>query len=219
VPLLSLAGAVGGSDADEPWALMTEWGPRRFGLLVGQIIGESELLRRPADRAVAHLGPVAASATDADGRLVLVLSLEALHGALSRRAPSPAAGPRPSRRRRVLVVDDSATVRDLVCELLAESGLEVLRAEHGREALSLLEGEAPDLVLSDVEMPVMDGFELLREVRTRLPHLPVIMLTTRGSAEDRRRAASLGANAYLVKSEFEEATLLETIGRYLGGLS
>lgn len=218
VPLVSLAASLNGTDANEPWVLIAQWGHRRIALRVCRIVGESELLRRAADRMVARLGPINASAASADGRLVLLLSLELLFSVVSRPLASPATAPAVANRHRILVVDDSATVRDLVCELLAEAGMEVLRAENGREALSAIEESSPELVLSDIEMPVMDGFELLREIRVRRPHLPVVMLTTRGCAEDRRRAATLGANAYLVKSEFEEATLLETLRRYLGGV-
>jgi two-component system chemotaxis sensor kinase CheA/two-component system sensor histidine kinase and response regulator WspE len=218
LPLVSLSACLHGADASEPWVLIAQWGSHRVALRVGRVVGETELLRRPADRTLARLGPIAASAASADGRLVLLLSLELLLSMLSQASAVPVVAPAAmASRRRVLVVDDSATVRDLVCELLAEAGMEVRCAENGREGLSLLDEVSPEVVLSDIEMPVMDGFELLKEIRVRRPHLPVIMLTTRGSAEDRRRAATLGASAYLVKSEFEEATLLETLGRYLGG--
>jgi DNA-binding response OmpR family regulator len=82
--------------------------------------------------------------------------------------------------------------------------------------LVVLERGAPDLVVTDVEMPNLDGFGLLARIRERSLGLPVIMLTTRGSPEDRRRAATLGADAYLIKSDFQGATLLEQVRRYIG---
>jgi DNA-binding response OmpR family regulator len=72
-----------------------------------------------------------------------------------------------------------------------------------------------DLIVSDVEMPVMDGFELLRQLRDRAMRVPVVMVTTRGSVADRALAAELGADALIVKSEFENAHLLETVRRFV----
>ena len=113
------------------------------------------------------------------------------------------------------MVDDSPVVRDLVVSLLEAAGLEVGSADAGESGLRAIEQGGFDLVLCDIEMPGIDGLELLRRIRLRSDHLPVVMLTTRGSAEDRRRAAELGADAYLVKSEFQERTLLDTVRRFL----
>ncbi|MGC4118649.1 MAG: response regulator [Myxococcales bacterium] len=222
VPYRSFCSLLTGEDEAGRWAVVLRFGRRRLALGVRTLLGEAELLRRPADPLVSSLAPVAGSGVGEDGRLVLLLGLDAL---LSRFAVAPSAvvadrqkAPGPSRRRRVLVVDDSATVRDLLCELLCEAGVEVEVACDGRAALAALERSAPDLVLTDLEMPVMDGFELLREVRARLQALPVVLLTTRGSLEDRRRATALGASAYVVKSEFDEARLLEVLQVHLGAL-
>jgi len=99
---------------------------------------------------------------------------------------------------------------------LASAGLAVVTAENGIAALAAIEQNMPDLVLSDVEMPRMGGFDLLTEIRHRSQRVPVVMLTTLGSVEDRRRAASLGANAYLVKTEFQGDALLEVVLRLSG---
>jgi two-component system sensor histidine kinase and response regulator WspE len=121
------------------------------------------------------------------------------------------------RRRRVLVVDDSAVVRELVASILRTAELLPETASDGEAAWRTLEQGPPDLVLTDVEMPRLDGFGLLRRIRERWPRLPVVMLTTRGSEDDRRRAVALGADAYLVKSAFEEARLVETVRRLIEG--
>jgi two-component system, chemotaxis family, sensor kinase CheA len=164
---------------------------------------------------VASLGPFAASGTLDDGRLVLVVSLDAL---LLRPRQIAELARLPSRersRRRVLVVDDSPIVRDLLTELLSSVGLEVRSAGDGAAALAALDEAAVDLIVCDVEMPVMDGFELLRRLRDRADRVPVVMVTTRGSVADRSMAASLGADALIVKSEFENAHLLETVRRFV----
>jgi CheY-like chemotaxis protein len=116
---------------------------------------------------------------------------------------------------RVLVVDDSAIVRDLMTEVLTHAGFEVLLAADGQEGLAKARETLPDAVLLDVDMPRMDGFEVLRQLRAR-SDVPIIMLTLRASTEDQRRAASLGATAYLIKSQFQETTLVDIVRRHTG---
>jgi two-component system sensor histidine kinase and response regulator WspE len=179
------------------------------------VVGDVEMLRVPVDAAVASLGPFAASGTLDDGRLVLVVSLDALLSRPRQIADIARTVVRERSRRRVLVVDDSPIVRDLVSELLASVGLSVRVAGDGAAALQLLADEPADLIVCDVEMPVMDGFELLRRLRERAERVPVVMVTTRGSLSDRAMAAALGADALIIKSEFENAHLLETVRRFV----
>jgi two-component system, chemotaxis family, sensor kinase CheA len=201
--------------ADSKRAAIVLHAGRRWAISLPDVVGDVEMLRIPVDAAVASLGPFAASGTLDDGRLVLVVSLDALLSrprAISELARLPA---RERMRRRVLVVDDSPIVRDLLTELLSSVGLEVRAAGDGVAALASL-AEAPvDLIVCDVEMPVMDGFELLRRLRERAERVPVVMVTTRGSVTDRSMAAALGADALIVKSEFENAHLLETVRRFV----
>jgi CheY-like chemotaxis protein len=214
-------GSVLASDnaAAETWALILEFGNRRWAFGLPALVGEYELIRRPVDPLLSQFGHVAASSTLDDGRLVLVLSIAGLirrsdFGAIAK----PVQVSNARLRKRVLVVDDSPTIRDVVSEILADHGLEVKLAANGEEAIAMVEALSPDLVLTDLEMPVMDGFELLRRIRARWRQLPVVLLTTRGSAEDRRQATTLGADAYLVKSKFEESTLMDTVKRFFGAL-
>jgi two-component system chemotaxis sensor kinase CheA len=117
----------------------------------------------------------------------------------------------------VLVVDDSELTRDMLVSLARRTRLRVVEAVNGREALSKMAGSPPDLILTDLDMPIMDGFELIAKVRADpgLRETPVVVLTTRGSDADKRRAMAAGADAYLVKSEFNEDALSATIGRFL----
>ncbi|MBC7976474.1 MAG: response regulator, partial [Myxococcales bacterium] len=202
-------------DAESTRAAIVTHGGQRWAISLPDVVGDVELLRVPVDAAVASLGPFAASGTLDDGRLVLVVSLDALlqrPRQITDLMHSPA-GERS--RRRVLVVDDSPIVRDLLTELLASVGLEVRSAGDGAAALQTLAEHPVDLIVCDVEMPVMDGFELLRRLRDRGERVPVVMVTTRGSVSDRALAASLGADALIVKSEFENAHLLETLRRFV----
>ena len=218
LPLRSLGDLLGFKQSEPPrLRLVVDLAGRRYGLGVPEVLGEWELIRRPAEPLLASGGPIGASALLQDGRLVLVLELGHLQRALRRPAT-----PRSDRLRavsaapkRVLVADDSPVIRELLSEILASAGLEVETAQDGLAALSSIERSMPDLVLSDVEMPRMGGFDLLAAIRQRSQQLPVIMLTTRGSVEDRRRAASLGANAYLVKNEFQGDALLEVVRRFV----
>jgi CheY-like chemotaxis protein len=104
-----------------------------------------------------------------------------------------------------------------VVSSLRARGYRVIEAVDGADALRRAEAETPDLILTDLEMPVMTGFDLVRAVRddARLPALPIVVLSTRGADEDKRRAAELGANAYLVKTAFNEKELLSTIGHFV----
>ncbi len=213
VPLRSLQGAITGTAAGrEPWVLMVELGARRFAFAVPSLLGEHDLLRQPADALLLRMGHIGGSAMLDDGRLVLILAA----AGLLRKTEGRTAWSRPAvvKRQRVLVVDDSPIIRDIVSQLLTRAGLEVQSAPEGRSALAILHERTPDVVLLDVDMPGMNGFELLECIRGEGRDLPVIMFTTRFSPDDQTRAASLGADAYLVKSQFQEATLVETVRRF-----
>ncbi|HEY3357072.1 MAG TPA: response regulator, partial [Polyangia bacterium] len=219
LPLRSLAAVLGAAPAgEEPWALVVEEQRGRWAFSVPAIVGEVGLVRQPVDQLAAAGGLIGASATLDDGRLVLVLTVPVV----VRRAEGVAVmAPRPATaalaRRLVLVVDDSPIVRDLVAELLAGAGFETATADGGAAALAAVAGRPPSAVLLDVDMPGMDGFEVLRRIREHEARLPVIMLTTRASAADRRQAVALGANAYLVKSDFQETQLVDTVRQFVEG--
>ena len=118
----------------------------------------------------------------------------------------------------VLVVDDTAVVRELERSILEGAGYRVRTAADGRLALAALADAPADLVVTDVEMPNCDGLELTRAIRARpgLAGLPVVVVTSRASETDRRRAMEAGADAYLVKGDLDQRALLEVVGRLLG---
>jgi two-component system, chemotaxis family, sensor kinase CheA len=217
MPFRSLCDALGlPHDPEETVVLILELSGRRFGAGVRRVIGERELIRRPAEKLLHNTG-IGASSVLEDGRMVLLPELNFVGRALRARLgqPVPGALGEERRRQRVLIADDSPVVRELVAEILSGAGLLVEQAADGSAALeSVLQAE-PDLLVSDVEMPRMNGFDLLAEVRRRTQRLPVVMLSTRGSLEDRKRATRLGANAYLVKSEFHGESLLEVVRRFV----
>jgi chemosensory pili system protein ChpA (sensor histidine kinase/response regulator) len=157
-----------------------------------------------------------------DGEIVLILNPVALasrHLAADAAAANPGVIPMEPARYlpTVLVVDDSLTVRKITGRLLEREGYRVLTAKDGVDALEKLLDETPDVILSDIEMPRMDGFDLVRNIRAdqRLSAVPIIMITSRLADKHRRYAMEVGANHYLGKPYQEEA-LLGLIRGYVG---
>ena len=134
-------------------------------------------------------------------------------------APPAAAAGKNGAAHRVLVVDDALTVRELQRGILERAGFEVRVASDGDQALALLAEEPSDLVLTDVEMPNVDGFALTRAIRSHpsLSNLPVLILSSRASETDRQRGLDAGADGYIVKSGFDEGRLLSAVNRLIGG--
>jgi two-component system chemotaxis sensor kinase CheA len=128
-----------------------------------------------------------------------------------------AAGTPPATSKRILLADDSVTTRALVRSILEAAGYDVVAVSDGAEAWDKLQDGSFDLLVSDVEMPRMDGFLLTESIRQsrRLRQLPVVLVTARESDADRLRGAEAGADAYLGKSAFDQSQLLVTLGQIL----
>lgn len=202
-----------------PVAIVEQRG-RHFAVEVGRFAGQHQAVQRPIDPFLAGMALLQGSVGTPDGGIALLLSVPDLIrtglGAVA--APESPADVTDETTRRILVVDDSEFTRDLVVQAIRDMGLEVVEAVNGRQGLDRFRQHRLDLVLTDLDMPVMDGFELLREIRSRDEgaSLPVVVFSTRGSPEDKERAASLGADAYVVKTEFREAALRELVRSFLG---
>jgi two-component system chemotaxis sensor kinase CheA len=220
-PLGHLLGAGAGPWAleDRRQALLVEAGHRRAAFAVDEVLAERELSLEPLQGRLEGLPLASAVAVLPGGELAVVLTSRELvdlaHG-------GPAAAVAQARRvervtRRVLLADDAATTRALARSILEASGYEVAAAPDGEEAWALLQREGADIVLSDVEMPRMNGFELTRAIRQspRFSKLPVVLLTALESEEDRRRGLDAGADAYLVKGAFDQRQLVDTIAELL----
>jgi two-component system chemotaxis sensor kinase CheA len=122
-------------------------------------------------------------------------------------------------RQRLLVVDDSFATRELIRSILSSAGYDVATAVDGIDALDKLRADPYDLVVTDVEMPRLDGFQLTQSIRTDLnkTDLPVVIITSLASETHRRRGLEVGAQAYIVKSQFNQSNLIDTIRQLLGG--
>jgi len=118
-----------------------------------------------------------------------------------------------TQHKKIMVVDDSITVRKVTTGILERNGMEVVTAKNGLEAVELLETYLPDVILLDIEMPKMDGFEVATYIRTQespLKDIPIIMITSRIGEKHRNRAGKIGVNEYLCKP-FQEESLIKTI--------
>jgi two-component system chemotaxis sensor kinase CheA len=192
----------------------------QVGLAADDVLEEREVILRPLGPHFSRQRKVMAATLLAEGQVVPVLDVPGLVDAArsyqQRAAATPAAAPKP--RPSVLLVEDSVITADLERALLEQAGYEVVTAGDGVEALARLAERRFDLIVADVEMPHMDGFTLLERVRasTDYPELPVVIVTSRQSVEDKRRGLALGANAYIVKGTFDQMVLLDTLGRLIG---
>ncbi|HEX6588644.1 MAG TPA: response regulator [Longimicrobiales bacterium] len=196
-------------------------GSRRAAVVVDDFVTEEELLIQTVDRAQRHGGAVA-GVTLVDGeRVALVLRTAIVVDSAERGSTSGLDRMRGSSAPElphILVVDDSITTRTLERNVLEGAGFRVTAAPDGAEAWRLLQENDFDLVLSDIEMPRMDGFELCRSVRAskRLERLPIVLLTALESAEQRARGLELGADAYLLKSAFDQDRMIDIIRQLVG---
>jgi two-component system chemotaxis sensor kinase CheA len=188
-------------------ALILEGQPPR-AFFVDAVLGEQELVVKPLGPA-ARAEAVAGAALLANGETALVLDLQAGRGLP--RGAGPDREAEPERPGKVLVVEDSITSRTLIKSLLETAGYAVSIAVDGASGWDALQAEDFDAVVSDVEMPRMDGFELLARIRAdeRLRALPVALVTSLDSEGERARGLALGANAYMAKGEFDARRLLE----------
>lgn len=120
---------------------------------------------------------------------------------------------REKERQRILVVDDSLNTREIERDVLEAWGYQVTLAENGQDGLEKALAEDFDAVLTDVEMPVMDGFTLTAKLRQdeRYQHKPIIIITSREKDSDRRRGIQVGADAYIVKGSFDQSSLVDTL--------
>jgi two-component system chemotaxis sensor kinase CheA len=224
-------GAAGAPAADRPAVVVASM-TRRHAFRVDALLGRRNLVVKDLGRLLPRLSLLAGAALEPDGSILLVLDVSGLvdrarwirsaggAAGASRAAPAevPAGLPAPAGPPSVLVVDDTAVVRELERSVLEEAGYRVRTARDGREALATLTGDPPDLVVTDVDMPHLDGLELTRSIRAdpRLAGLPVVVVTSKAAEADRRRAMDAGADAYLVKGELDRRSLLEVAGRLLG---
>ena len=188
-------------------------GEHSTALIADEIVGSREVVVKPVGPQIAAVRGVAGATILGDGSIVVILDVNAL--VRSARPARVLQEPPPQRRDErpaVLVVDDSITVRRVTQRLLERNEMRVTTAKDGVDAVAAMQEFLPDLILLDIEMPRMDGYEVATHVRNspRLKGVPIVMVTSRVGDKHRNRAIELGVNAYLGKP-YQEAQLLEAI--------
>ena len=189
-------------------------GEHSTGLVADELVGSREIVVKSVGPQISSIRGISGATILGDGRIVIILDIGALVRAEWRtRAPTPVV-PKEKADKRVfaMVVDDSITVRRVTQRLLERNGMRVLTARDGMDAVALLQDNIPDIILLDIEMPRMDGYEVAAHVRNdpRLKDVPIIMITSRVGEKHRARAIELGVDDYLGKP-YQEAQLLEAI--------
>ncbi|HEV7783778.1 MAG TPA: response regulator, partial [Thermoanaerobaculia bacterium] len=218
VPFVPLARLYGQAPAERLLLLEGVVSGQPLALAVDDVEGEHEVLVRPITRRVPTDLLLEGVALLASGEPVGVLSPAVLAQAEYLRA-LPAARPQVMVRRvRVLLVDDSLVTREMERRLLEDAGFHVSAAADAEEALSLLAEESFDCVVTDIEMPRMDGFELAAQLRSmeHFAQLPIIVVSTRDRPEDRLRGLKVGADAYLTKQSLDAGELVDLVRRLSG---
>lgn len=188
-----------------------------MAFLVDEILHEQEVLVKNLGPQLSRVRNIAGATLLGNGKVVPIVNVQDLMISAIKITPAPlgiAVG-RPSKRVSVLVVEDSITARALLKTIIESAGWDVTTAVDGIDALTILKTGEFDLVVSDIEMPRMDGFDLTARIRAdrRLSGIPVVLVTALDSRQDKERGIDVGANAYIVKSSFEQSNLLEVIRR------
>ncbi|WP_438868027.1 hybrid sensor histidine kinase/response regulator [Pseudomonas sp. L1(2025)] len=198
-----------------------------YGIAVERFIGERTLVVLPLDDRLGKVQDISAGALLDDGSVVLIVDVEDMLRSvdkllntgrlerIARRSQQATETP----RKRVLVVDDSLTVRELQRKLLLNRGYEVAVAVDGMDGWNALRSEDFDLLITDIDMPRMDGIELVTLLRrdSRLQSLPVMVVSYKDREEDRRRGLDAGADYYLAKASFHDDALLDAVMELIGG--
>ncbi|ABI55714.1 Hpt domain-containing protein [Alkalilimnicola ehrlichii MLHE-1] len=229
--LRSLQVLLGGGRAQWPAGgrpvhlLLVNAGRRRLALQVDAIRGNQEIVVKSVGPQISAVPGIYGATVMADGRVILILDVSALarmdaeQAAVPHWLPEAEAVPeRDTERPLVMVVDDSITMRKVATRLLERNHMDVVTARDGMEALTRLEQQVPDVMLLDIEMPRMDGFELATHMRNQpeFSEVPIIMITSRVGDKHRRRAEDIGVQRYMGKP-YQESELLAAIRELVEG--
>lgn len=194
----------------------------RIAFLVDEIVHEQEVLVKSLGKQLSRVRNIAGATILGTGKVVPILNVSdlmqsAVKASATAVRTSTTAREITAERRSILVAEDSITARTLVKNILESAGYRVKTAVDGVDAFTALKTEKFDLVVSDVDMPRMNGFDLTAKIRAdqKLSEMPVVLVTALESREDRERGIDVGANAYIMKSQFDQSNLLEVIQRLI----
>jgi two-component system chemotaxis sensor kinase CheA len=194
---------------------------KRIAFQVDEIMGEHEVLVKELGRQLSRVRNITGAAILGSGKVVPVLNIPDLMKSAARQAamagPTAEVGKPPAREGKILVAEDSITARTLLKNILETAGYRVATAVDGIDAFTQLRGGKFDVLVSDVDMPRMNGFDLTAKIREdkKLGDIPVVLVTALESRKDRERGIDVGADAYIVKSSFDQSNLLEVVRRLI----
>ena len=219
--VLELSGPGERANGDaRPWVMVRAAG-QQIAFLVDEVLGEQEVVVKSLGSQLARVRNISGVCVSGTRGVVPILNVvdlvETASAAGRPGAKEPASDAQPTHRSRVIIAEDSITARTLVKSILESGGYEVVTAVDGLDAYTKLKIDPFDLVVTDVDMPRMNGFELTARIRAdeKLKELPVVLVTALGSQEDREYGIEVGANAYIVKADFDQSNLLEIVQRLL----
>ncbi|MDR2261085.1 MAG: Hpt domain-containing protein [Azoarcus sp.] len=203
------------------WVLLLHSGSQTLALHVDALRGHQEIIVKNAGPQLTHIPGMSGATVLGNGEIVLIInpvamvSRELIYGERADTFAPPPEEETTAHEPTVLVVDDSLTVRKITSRMLEREGYRVITAKDGVDAIESLVDNVPDVILSDIEMPRMDGFDFVRNIRAnaRLKSVPVIMITSRLADKHREYAMEIGANHYLGKP-YQEEELLGLIAGY-----
>jgi two-component system chemotaxis sensor kinase CheA len=214
--------AMGKEEAAKVPALVLSSTGKRIAFLVDEISSEQEVLVKSLGPQLSRVRNVAGATVLGTGKVVPILNVPDLMYSAVRATSAPLTiaaveEKMATARKAILVAEDSITARTLLKNILESAGYHVTTAVDGVDAVTTLRSEEFDLVVSDVDMPRMNGFGLTAKIRAdkKLSELPVVLVTALESRQDREHGIDVGANAYIVKSSFDQSNLLEVIRRLI----
>ncbi len=224
IPLLPLS-FIGGGDAEitfgidgEITAVIVEYGERRAAFIIDELSGVSEVIVKTLPRPLGQLPGIAGYSVLTSGDAVCVLDGEFLiEAAHEYNTAGRVRHVQPAVKRSLLIVDDSMTTRTLLRNIMISAGYDVETAVDGADAWSKVQQRRFDCVVSDIEMPNMNGWDFCARVKreSQLADVPFVLITSLSKDEERRRGLELGADAYMVKGLFNEQELLDTVERLI----
>ena len=217
--LLKLATVEADANTNYLACIVLEVGSDRFGVIVDDLVDQQDVVLKPQSKLLKRVPNIAGATILGSGEVCMVLNPpDLLHTLRNDSWQTVAAGTDDDvTRNRLLLVEDSIIIRTQMQRLLKGKGYDVTVAENGLLGLQRIQAQEFDIVLSDVEMPEMSGLEMTSSVRqdSKYDRLPIVLITTLASPEDKRRGATAGANAYLTKGNFDQQLLFETLERLI----
>lgn len=223
VPLRELANVLeipkaNQEDANTIYIIVINKGPLAIGFVVDQLIGERECVIKHLGSPLENVRNISGATLTGRGDIIIVLNAaqlldSALHA--SSRTVTIQENPEDIEQTsvKILVVDDSITTRTLEVNILKTRGFDVSSAVNGKEAWDMVQNGSFDLIVTDIEMPIMNGFELTEKIKTseKYKDIPIIIVSSRAEENHKQRGIEVGANAYIVKSQFETQALLDVV--------